>query len=365
MQEFLEVIREECGAPQWSKGVTLARDKAVMLQNKSPAEVECLVITQNGLNTFEVVLYLEDEDWSCSCNGDCCAHVAAATIALKQNKFRAQDDESKSEGKSAAPHPQPIQYHLEDGKFGLNIRRKFKVGNELCNIEGSIGLLVKGETHTRPVLIRHMDHAFERYIGMRTVVTASRSQLQRFFKYLKDCDQIYYDGKKVALVGTTTGVILDISDHPQGYWVELKQDKSFHKLIGKAVLLKKDKAYLLESELLMSPNVQAYRHGCVVHPTRTAKLVAEVIPQLQGNTEICNHSKFKLPSLVTTSAEVSFHIEKGTYSYDIVPQIVYGNPPLARVENGQLITLGNQVPRRNIPKEEELKKTSKHTLQLA
>ncbi|MEL6548044.1 MAG: SWIM zinc finger family protein, partial [Myxococcota bacterium] len=92
MEELLAAIREEAGPKNWSRGVQLMRQDAVVGEKDAGGEVTLSVRADSGPKRFQVHLYVDDEDWSCSCpsTAPACEHVCAAVIALNQARKSGQ-----------------------------------------------------------------------------------------------------------------------------------------------------------------------------------------------------------------------------------------------------------------------------------
>ena len=87
---LLEAVREACPRGLWSKGVTLARDRAVTRERSTGGRADEVVLRVSGPGSSiarTVVLYPGDGEWECDCAGrfDACEHVAAAVIAMGQD----------------------------------------------------------------------------------------------------------------------------------------------------------------------------------------------------------------------------------------------------------------------------------------
>ena len=84
MKKIYAAIQKACPARNWSQGVELVRDDAVVGQSTSETEVELIVTVPNKTVPVTVVLYLEDLEWDCSCTSKdrVCAHVAAAGLRV-------------------------------------------------------------------------------------------------------------------------------------------------------------------------------------------------------------------------------------------------------------------------------------------
>ena len=70
----------------WSLGVKLARESAPLVESTSESEIVVRVRSPGHAVAPTVVLYPNDGEWACDCDGkvDPCAHVAAAVIAMTQ-----------------------------------------------------------------------------------------------------------------------------------------------------------------------------------------------------------------------------------------------------------------------------------------
>ncbi|MGY8803787.1 MAG: SWIM zinc finger family protein, partial [bacterium] len=86
MKEFVDLLRESCDNAVWSRGVELARADNVRGISERDNEVTLQVATRGGIISYTANLYLDDDEWECTCSSpdDPCDHVAAACIALHQ-----------------------------------------------------------------------------------------------------------------------------------------------------------------------------------------------------------------------------------------------------------------------------------------
>src|SRR5690606_3064815 len=103
MEELVAAVRGAASARNWSRGGEMARANQVV-GGEQDADSISLKVTDPKLRIAPVAtLYVEDQEWDCTCGGDDpCAHVAAATIALKRAR----------EGGQALPQPPRNLGHL-------------------------------------------------------------------------------------------------------------------------------------------------------------------------------------------------------------------------------------------------------------
>ena len=96
MERFLAALRKGTLPAIWSQGVKLAREKSVSrAPGGSPSEVVLRVRAPGFAIAPTVTLYLEENEWSCDCDGkvDPCPHIAAAAIALSQGEVGGAEEE--------------------------------------------------------------------------------------------------------------------------------------------------------------------------------------------------------------------------------------------------------------------------------
>src|SRR5262249_12268621 len=122
---MLEAVRKACLPAIWSQGVKLAREGSVSLVKREASEAVFRVRAPGHAVAPTVTLYLDDEEWSCDCNGkvDPCAHVAAAAIATSQageEGLPVAGGQSPATGSIAAGAHVGYRLAARDGRLTLN-----------------------------------------------------------------------------------------------------------------------------------------------------------------------------------------------------------------------------------------------------
>src|SRR5262245_10654827 len=84
VQKLLAAVRNACPPGLWSQGVKLAREGGVLKEHEIDGSITLRVRVAGRVVAPSVVLYPDDQEWTCDCGGkvDPCEHVAAAAIAL-------------------------------------------------------------------------------------------------------------------------------------------------------------------------------------------------------------------------------------------------------------------------------------------
>lgn len=102
LEPFIAHLQETALRPTWSQGLELSRSKSV-LRDPSPSgreteEFRFRVMIPGKIASPRVTLWLDDEDWHCSCGdrGDLCAHVIAAALAWRAGRVQLPDSDIAS-----------------------------------------------------------------------------------------------------------------------------------------------------------------------------------------------------------------------------------------------------------------------------
>src|SRR5690349_15411331 len=109
LQTFLAQLQKDCLPGIWSKGVALAREKAIQLESFKPGdgntEIVLRVQVKDRPVSPKVQLWPEDEDSYCDCGdrNELCAHIAAAAIAIKNGDISLSATPAEQPRASIAP----------------------------------------------------------------------------------------------------------------------------------------------------------------------------------------------------------------------------------------------------------------------
>ncbi len=132
-------VRKACPSAIWSRGVELVRQGAVIGERDHGRELDIRVSLQGGMVAPVVTLYPEDAEWSCECPSaaDCCIHVAAAVIAVKQAE---EKGESIFTAKAAQTTGR-IGYRFTRAGNQLSFDREMMVGDKAQPLTKTLAML--------------------------------------------------------------------------------------------------------------------------------------------------------------------------------------------------------------------------------
>jgi len=351
---LLDAVRKACPSGIWSQGVKLAREGAVSVEAQSDNEVTLRVRAPRLAVPPTVVLYPNDEEWTCDCAGkiDPCEHVVAATIALSQGT----SPSGEVAPKPAAPKAH-VGYRLVRQNQSLYLQRAIVPDNGPEQpLRGPLASVVaKGG----PLLPTHEDLAFDRVVGPQPRVFLPVVRMPEILGLLASAGDVTLDGAPVKCSGDLVTPRAIVRDTESGVALRIERDPAIQDVVGRGVVriagvLRPMAEVELTGDLLQElPRVRPFP------PERFPELVTEVLPALEDRLSVVVESK-RLPRRArAVKPRVMLELSQPMRSAEdaalsIVPFIVYGDPPQARIDDGKLVHLGGEIPVRDEAAEKKL-----------
>src|SRR5262249_9152509 len=144
-----------------------------------------------------------------------------------------------------------------------------------------------------------------------------------------------------------------VDDHADGFRLHAAQDPEISELFDNGAVLHGGVLRPIGELDLSGRDVEELRNGRVYEFGQVADLVGRVLPALRDGLRVAVTSKI-LPNATPMPPRL---LSKADYDGDalsVLPLIVYGDPPCARVDSGKLHYLGGPLPLRNEQKEQRL-----------
>lgn len=350
MDELFSAVREECTSQEWSKGVELSRQNAVVLLRESQNELELRVTLKGGLSSAQVTLYPEDEDWSCDCTKQDAAMplVAAAVIALRQAKKQGKD---LREAPGSAGF---VRYELTRGKHCIRLARSVVIGKTERAVGASLTLLAKTLRGEGQVVITPDDLNVERMTGGRGYESHNATQLTRLFKVLEPSDHVYFESKHLKIGRPESGLRARVVDRGPDFMVTVQKDTAVQESVSSMMLVTHDTLHALTQPGVSHNELGELKRGKIFRQHEVGKLVGVLLPQLKKFMPVTLESK-RLPNLKSMAARVTVTCEQEGDSLFAMATIVYGNPACARLDGDTLVHLSGALPIRNLGQENKIK----------
>ncbi len=358
MREFLAAIREESLPGIWSRGVKLAREKAVTLEDQLPGEQVFRVSSPGRAVSPTCVLYLEETEWTCDCgsNQDPCEHLIAAAIYAHE-----MATSGKTMEVSAAVHPQ-LAYRLRRGRNkNVTIERlvTFPDGREELLKEPLSRSVAAGRTVVQPTA---EDLEVDRLLvaagtGQTRVSTGqglSASGMARVLKALSKAKDVRLDDQSVGIDLTPLFPVASVSDEGEHVVLTVEADSSLQEVLDRGVGLAGGKLRPLAAVELSGSRLERLPLRKVVEDHEIGELLARVIPEIERHVRVEVHTD-RLPKRGGVKPpRISFDMSPHGHTLSVLPVLVYGDPPEIRIDGEKVVHLRGEVPRRDLQAEKQL-----------
>ena len=376
MSSLLDAVRAASLPGLWSNGVKLARDGAVTFSASDPSEIVARVRTSGRAVALTVTLYVETEEWSCDCDGqrDPCEHVTAAVIAYSQAAPKdgpGSPPDGAARSRSAATRSARLVYRLDRRDGILSLARivvssdgaesplKGLLSTDLARTGGVVAGMSVALTPT------HEDLAIERILGMRDLVYPAR--VGDVFEALSGGAEVLFEGSVVRVSGERVQPRAVLEDVRGGFVLRLDWDPTVTEVVARGVVRCGD---------TLRPIAQSETTGELLErlpivrnfaKTDAVDLVTKVLPELEKTIDVTITTK-KLPRRNRTAdvhPRIDMDLAHHGHTLSVLPTLVYGSPPVARVDGDSLTLLGREVPVRRPSDEHTLVQRLRDELNLA
>jgi superfamily II DNA or RNA helicase len=362
MQALFEEIRDNCSPQTWSRGVELSRAGAVVGQHTDDEEIILRVATQQGMAYATVTLWPQDTDWSCDCHSReaACAHAAAAVIALRRAR----------EAGTAIPAPKTapgqVAYRLTRDQHNLALTRVVVQDGKSQPLERSLSALAAGQGKGPAVIIGQADLAVEHILARRPPGRIPREIMPKLLAALTHCADVRLDGTPVK---TSVSIVLPhavVEDRGAGFVLSVTRDPAITEVFHNGVVLCGDTLRPVGESGLSAREREELPEGRYFAPDQVAELVTAVLPALRQRLPVEVRTD-RLPHTTATPPRLSVTTRREGDRLLVTAALVYGDPPLAHVEDGQLVGLTGEraLPLRDTRAEQRLTWQLQQGLRLA
>ncbi|HZO14731.1 MAG TPA: SNF2-related protein, partial [Polyangiaceae bacterium] len=336
VDELFARVREACSTRAWSRGVELTRADAVDgVSNDETAIV--LRVKAPGLTVAPIVrLYPDDEEWECTCDdtSDACEHVAAAILALRQARKagRALPASRKAGGL--------VGYRLAPDGERLRVDRVIVSDGAEAPLDKSVA--------SAEVEASQADLQIDRLLEARRVRSLPHESAQALATLLVDAPDVKLEGREVRVVADPLRARARLeAARGGGYALHLSLPDSLDRVVvpGLALTRAGELCRLAATELC---GLRFEKLPRVIHWDRqqAAELVHERLPELEATLDL--ELGVALPRRDATLEPLPFvEVEQRGAALSVLPSIVYGDPPSARLEGDRLLHLGGPMPARD------------------
>ncbi|MBW2423355.1 MAG: DEAD/DEAH box helicase [Deltaproteobacteria bacterium] len=339
MQSIFEAIQEACPRSLWSRGVELARADAVSIEEERDDEIGLRVVTRKGLVAPLVTLHPEDEDWQCSCSSpeEACEHAAAGVIALR--RARKSGDALPSRGRERGQ----IVYELTERDGSLALSRSIESEGQRTPLRGSLTDVAAGRVTGPEFVATPLDLDIDRSLSARARGASGPPPLGPFLERLAGSERVRLDGQPIRVDPEPLGLVVRVVDAPGGVRVFAEQDPRIERAYRNDVVLAEGALHPLAPRRLSGRELSELPRGRFFADDDLAELVTRILPDLEERVALQVETR-KLPR-TQRGERPRMRIESSREgdALRILATLVYGDPPVARIDGGRLVHLGRDA----------------------
>ena len=339
---MVAAVQEESLPAVWSRGVSLARRGAVFGESRT-AEEWCLrVRLPSDAIAPRVILYPEDSEWDCDCDGptDPCEHVAACAIAC--------GDPDSLEGLFADDARMGgIHYEFRKDRDGLRLERRLVSRGRSREVHESLDELLEGPDAEPDFEPTGPDVSIDLLVrGRQGLIPEDRISL--VLQALVGVEDVFAEGRPVRVsvepVRPRALVVDRGSDHVE-LTIEVRPEVS--RQLAPGVVCLGEELRPMAARVRLGERWEQLPYRRRFGRGKMPELVSRILPRLESEADV----QIEASNLPSSGEAVPLWIEFSTESQDgaldVLPQIVYGRPPVARVEQGALVLTGEVLPPRD------------------
>jgi superfamily II DNA or RNA helicase len=340
MTSAFDAVRNACSPQLWSRGIELVRADAVVGERAEANEVAVRVATKGGMIARNVLLFLDDGQWECSCGAAVCEHAAAAVIAVK----RAQDEGRALPSQKGGTGT--IAYRFLRGPGGLAIERGVRVGDAFHPFDATLAALSSGRVPAPRFTARQNDLAAELALGTHRRGPVPRAIVVKLLRALSGCDEVSLDGVPARASPARVGPRVAVTDQGDGFRVALEDDPEISEVFANGIARCGDTLRPTADPQLTGREMHDFAAGRHFGPGAINDLVIEVLPALRGRVAVDVRTS-RLPAIERIPPRIAIETRLDGSSLSVLAVLVYGDPPQARVDGGKLVHLQGALPLRD------------------
>lgn len=340
---LFEKVRRAASRRAWSRGVELVRGGAVAGEGDDAGELR-LRVAEPGVPVARAVTLLPaDGAWDCDCGGDedPCEHVAAAAIAWRQAGGALPRATSESVGR--------LRYQMTRAPEGLALTRQVVAAGAVVEAL-AVGLraLAAGRVAGPRVAATAADLAVDDALDDPRGGPLGRAALARLLPLLARCDDVRLGDEPVRCDPEPLAPQGFVEDHPCGFLLRVELLPPGAERIGDGFVLVAGALRPLRESRLTGRERERLPRGALFGLERAAELASEVLPDLARRIAVEVRTD-RLPRVAERREppRIVVTARREGDALAVRADLVYGDPPRARVDAGRLVSLGGAVPPRD------------------
>ena len=367
LESILASIKRRAKSALWSQGVTLARSGAVAVESRTDEEIVLRVRTPGRVVPPTVVLYPTENEWDCDCPARIspCEHVAAAAIVLGE-QGRSGGGVEGAEGAAPAAAPAAVlgarlgyRFTRADGSLRL-ARVLVAADGAETPLEGTLRGQLADPARAAALQLEEADLRADALLETGARGPLAPGKLDALLQVLAGAPRVTVDGVAAAISDEELRPRATLADGPgREVRLSITADPRVRAVVASGVALAEEDGRLALHRLaeieLGGDRLQHLPSRRTFGAAELGELVTVVLPDLARRTTLDIQSSRLPPVARDLEPRVVLQLDQldaaAGGGISVLPTLVYGAPPCARVDGARLIHLRGPVPLRDPPAE--------------
>jgi hypothetical protein len=351
LEALRDAVHEEATERTWSQGVLLARDgRAIGRRRAVAGEITLEVRVPSRPAPFEVILDTAHGEWECSCDGrdPVCSHVVAAVLSAV-DAARTGGDVPDEAARGLAT----LRYLLTPAPGGVAVERALVRGDRSEPLAGSLlSLIAAGKAGA--IATAEVDLTADQLLTARAGAL-NGERLDRLLAVLADARDVHWKGEPITTSAEPVLPRAVVDDAPGGVEVRIEADPSVREVVAVGVVRTSDGVLRpIGAVDLAGPRLDKLPQIYTIPASNFPDLIGKMLPALAQKIAVDIRAT-GLPKMGGREPpRMDFEIKSEGDRLRVLPTLVYGDPPRARVDATTLVHIDGALPIRDLDAERRL-----------
>ena len=359
LESLLASIRRRSKSALWSQGVTLARAGAVAVESRGDEEIVVRVRAPGRVVPPTVVLYPTENEWECDCPSRIspCEHVAAAAIVLGE----AKTGPTEATAAPVAALGARVGYRFARAEGSLRLGRVLIAGDGgEMPLEGTLRGRLADPAQAAALQLEEADLRADALLESGARGPLAPGKMDALLQVLAGAPRVAIDGVPCAIADEEIRPQATLTD---GAGTEVRlaitADPRVRAVVASGVVLCEEDGRLALHRLaeleLGGDRLQHLPSRRTFGAAEFGELVTAVLPDLARRTVLDNRSGRLPPVARDLEPRVVLELNQldaaAGGGISVLPALVYGAPPCARIDGAKLVHLRGPIPLRDLSAE--------------
>jgi len=341
ISDLFALIRKAAPPAIWSLGIELSRKAAIVFEKSTDEEILVRVTTPGKSLSSTVKIWPAEEDWHCDCGRSTgvCEHVAAAVLTLR----RAEEQGTPLAKPESAAR---IRYDFVREKSALTLTRVWENAGQAEPIVGSL--------YPLKITPSQADASIDPLVADLKAKPLPADLVRAVLTHLRGNVNVTLNGSSIS-VGRPAAAWRIFAEDGDNHTVRVFAEAAagVSEVFSNGAVIIEDVLSPSEDGDLTPLEKEIIEKGKTFPVPRFTELASKILPALEKRFSVTNRSTWiknpeddDVPRVVVNSTAAREILS-------ILPLLVYGEPPYARVDGNVLTLVGDsgRVPQRQLEAE--------------